>query len=494
MGGHKDLAIECEKEGVKPIFGCEFYCCEGVSPTKEDSNRHIIVLAKNEQGLQHLYQIYNESFDTFYRKPHINIELLKKYSGGLIVSSACIGGTIAQHLLNGRYEDAKKWVNKFKDIFGDDYYLEVQPNDIPDQYIINKETLRLARETNTKVIATNDIHYTYKDDCDVHEVQIALQVKQKWNDPKRFKFPTNDYWLKTYDEMVETFIGSITDKKDYIQALENTNEIVNKCDYVKLPKGDFMPHYNKLLPNQTEEHALWETTMSGAYDKYGTLDIEKKLLGEIEHELTVINEERYSGYFLIVQDAIREARKAGVLVGDGRGSGAGSKVCYLTDITRVDPIKYGLIFERFMDKGRIPDIDVDISDQDWLFKYLQSQYGDRNVARIITYGTLTAKSCTRKILGCFGFRMQEIAKVIGYMPDRLSFSFKEALSESKELSTFMDKNPFIKRSIERLEGVISHEGKHAGGFVIYPNLSKYLPLKMETDDRGCKKCTSCYAY
>ncbi|HSQ90175.1 DNA polymerase III subunit alpha [Romboutsia sp.] len=481
--GHKDLEIECEKAGIKPIYGCEFYAHEGDEVCKEDNGRHLMVFAKSEEGLQNLYQLYNESYSTFYRKPHININLLKKYNKGLMVSSACIGGTISQKLLSGEYAIAKEWLTKFKDIFGDDFYLEVQPNDIPDQYIVNKEIFRLARDTKTKVIATNDVHYTFKEDADVHEVLLALQVKQKWDSPKRFKFPTNDYWLKTYDEMVNTFIGSMSDKKEFIQALENTNEVADKCDWVKLPKGDFMPHYNKLKPNQTERDALEEEVKEGVVKKYG-VSTPTSLAEQIEHELDVIDEERYSGYFLIVQDAIREARKAGVLVGDGRGSGAGSKVCYLTDITRVDPVKYGLVFERFMDKGRQPDIDVDISDQDWLFKYLQSQYGDLNVARIITYGTLTAKSCTRKILGCFGYSMEEIAKVIGYMPDRLSFSFKEALDESKDLSIFMDSKPFIKRCIERLEGVISHEGKHAGGFVIYPNLRKYLPLKMVTDDNG----------
>ena len=496
--GHKDLEIECRKQGIKPIFGCEFYFFEGGDmPTKEDGNRHIIVFAKNKQGLENLYEMYNNSFDKFYRKPHINMELLKKYKEGLIVSSACIGGNIAQHIMKGNYDTAKEWVNKYKEIFNDDFYLEVQPNDIPEQYIVNKEIFRLAKETKTKVLATNDIHYTYEEDCQVHEVQLALQVKQKWNSDKRFKFPTNDYWFKTYDEMVKTFIGSKSDKEEYKIALQNTIDLADKCEHIDLPKGDFMPHFTKLKEGETEKGVLHKEAFNGCEEKYS--HINKEIDEQIKHELDVIDEEGYSGYFLIVQDAIREARKAGVLVGDGRGSGAGSKVCYLTDITRVDPIKYNLIFERFMDKGRIPDIDVDISDQEWLFRYLQSQYGDKNVARIITYGTLTAKSCTRKVMGCFGFSMQNIAMVIGYMPNRLSFSFREALEESPNLVSFFNSKhvtiddkgnksnvdgAFLKRVIERLEGVISHEGKHAGGFVIYPNLSKYLPLKMVVGDNG----------
>lgn len=209
----------------------------------------------------------------------------------------------------------------------------------------------------------------------------------------------------------------------------------------------------------------------------------------VEHELDVIDGEGYSGYFLIVQDYIREARKNEVLVGCGRGSGAGSKVAYLSDITTVDPNQYGLIFERFLAKGRIPDIDVDVSNQDWVFKYFQKQYGERNVARIITFGSLTAKACTRKVLGCFGYSMQEIAKIIGYMPDLLSFKFEEALKHSKELVKFFNQTEetiFMRKAIERLEGVVSHEGKHAGGMVIYPNISKYMPVKMEKDDNGVR--------
>lgn len=484
MAGHKDLEIACKKHNIQPIYGCEFYMSESEQANKDDYNNHLCVFAKNENGLQNLYQMYNEAHSNFYRKPHININLLKKYKEDLIVSSACIGSAFSQCILKGDYEKAKKLVEEFKSIFKDDFYLEVQPNDIPDQFLVNKEIFRLAKETNTKVIATNDVHYTFEDDAKIHEVQLALQVKQKWHNEKRFKFPTNDYWLKSYDEMINTFVGSISDKKDFIQALKNTNEIASKCIIVDLPKGNFMPHFPKLKPGQTERQALEEIVYDNFEKRYKG---NEKVRDMVKHELDVIDDEGYSGYFLITQDYIREARKNGVLVGCGRGSGAGSKVAYLSDITTVDPNQYGLIFERFLDRGRIPDIDVDVSDQDWVFKYFQRTYGERNVARIVTFGSLTAKACTRKILGCFGYSMEEIAKVIGLMPDKLSFSFQEALDCSEELVKFFnstEERQFIRKAIERLEGVISHEGKHAGGMVIYPELYKYMPVKIVNDDNG----------
>lgn len=482
-GGHYDLMVECRKAGIKPIYGMEAYMSIDEA-TKEDNGAHINIYAKTPKGLQNLYQIYNRSFDNFYRKPNVNFEILKTFKEDLIIASACIGGTISQAILDNDIEKARKHINEFKKVFGDDFYLEVQPNDIPDQYIVNKTIFRLAKEENVKVVATNDVHYTFKDDPQIHEVLLAMQVKQKWDNPKRFKFPTNDYWFKNYDEMIGSFIGIMSEKKDFIQALKNTYDLVDKIEDFDLPKGNFMPHYPFVKPGQTERQALEQIVNDNFKTRYNGSD---ELRKAINHELDVIDDEGYSGYFLIVQDYIRKARERGVLVGDGRGSGAGSKVCYLTDITRVDPVKHGLIFERFLDRNRIPDIDTDFSNQEIVFKYLQETYGERNVARIITYGTLTAKSCTRKIMGVFGYSMAEIAKVIGYMPNELSFTMDEALKYSNQLVGFFnstDERKFMLKVIKRLEGVISQEGKHAGGVVIYPDLAKYLPLKMINDDNG----------
>lgn len=483
--GHKDLEIECKKAGIKPIYGCEFYMSAGDTAQKDDQGLHLIVFAKNDEGLRNLYQLYHESYDNFYRKPHINIHLLKKFKEGLIVSSACIGGVIAQNIMQGNYDVAKSWVNTFKGIFQDDFYLEVQPNDIPDQYIVNREVFRLGRETNTKIIATNDVHYTYKDDAKTHEVLLAMQVKQKWHDEKRFKFPTNDYWFKSYDEMVNTFVGSMSDKKEYIQALENTLEITEKCTIIDLPKGDFMPHYNKLEEGKTEREVLEELVWNGFEKRWHQDD--PKLIEQVKHELDVIDGEGYSGYFLIVQDYIKEARKRNVIVSDGRGSGAGCKVSFLTDITRVDPVKHGLIFERFLDVGRVPDIDTDFSDQETVFKYLQEQYGERNVARIIAFSSLTAKLATRRVLGVFDKSQVEIAKVIGYMPNKLSFTMKEALEYSQQLVAYFnqsEEHKFMLKCILRLENVIPNETIHAGGVVIYPEIYKYIPVKMVNDSKG----------
>lgn len=335
--GHKDLEKISKQYGLKPIYGCEFYMCRGEQPTKEDSGYHIILLAKNREGLENMYKLYHYSYELFYRKPHITFSLLKCHSKGLICTSACIGSIVAQDLLEGRTEAIKQ----FKDIFGEDFYLEIQPQDLPDQFIVNRETIKYGKKFNIPVIATNDVHYVEKEDNKVHEVLLAMQINKKWSDPKRWKFPTDDYYFKSREEM------NLPD-----EYLDNTQLIVDKIETFDLPKGNFMPHYTKLAPGQSEREALEEIVWNNFESRYNGSESVREA---VKHELDVIDGEGYSGYFLIVQDYIKQARENGVLVGVGRGSGAGSKVAYLTDITKVDPNKYGLIFERFLDRGRIPD-------------------------------------------------------------------------------------------------------------------------------------------
>lgn len=484
MAGHFEFEEICLKHGIKPILGCEFYMSKNKIANKEDSGYHLIVLAKDEVGLKNMYKLQAKAYkNNFYRKPNINFDMLVEHKEGLIVTSACIGGIIGQLTLSNPLE-AKIEAQRYKNEFGNDFYLEIQPNDLVDQWKMNKEILKIANQLDIKVIATNDIHYVLQEDYDVHEVLLAMQVKKKWSDEKRFKFPTNDYWCKSIEEMIETFQG-YTNKEiqEIMLALSNTSEIANKCN-ASVVKGHFLPTYPK-LNGMTEDDFLAEKTWEGFEKKYPKDYLNRaSIRTDILKELQIISEEGYSGYFINVADYIVDARENGVLVGDGRGSGCGSKVVYCIDITNVDPVPHNLLFERFMAHGRTPDLDVDFSDQEHVFKHLQDLHGADNVARIATYGTLSCKNAIRKIMGVFDFSQRDIAIVNGSLPKNLDVTVKQSYEKSEIFRDFMDANPFVARCIRRLEGNISHEGRHAGGMVVYKGITELTPCKYEDDSYG----------
>ena len=483
-GGHYEFEKECIAQGIKPILGCEFYMSKGKTACKEDQGYHLIVFAKDQEGLKNLYKLQARGYkENFYRKPHINFDMLSELKEGLVVASACIGGVIGQATLDNPLE-ARQIALEYKKLLGEDFYLEIQPNDIPDQWVMNKEIIKMSKELDIKLIATNDLHYVLKEDADIHEVLLALQVGQKMNNEKRFKFPTHDYWCKSTKEMMETFIGyDEKEKEQIIEALLNTSEIANKCN-AKVIKGNFLPHYPH-LNGMSEDDYLAEKTWEGFEKKYPKdYPNRGQIRKDILNELQVIKETGYSGYFINVADYIVDARKNGVLVGDGRGSGAGSKVVYCMDITNVDPVPHNLLFERFLAHGRVPDLDVDFSDQEHVFKHLQSLHGMDNVARIRAYGTLSCRNVVRKVLSAFDFSQRDIAIISGYIPKRLDVTINEACNESKEFRDFLEKNEFIGKCIKRLEGVISHESKHAGGFVVYNDLTSLTPCAYEVDSNG----------
>ena len=486
MAGHFDFEKECIEQGIKPILGCEFYMSYSNNASKEDSGYHIIVFAKDEIGLRNLYKLQARAYkENYYRKAHINFDMLSELKEGLVVASACIGGIIGQLTLSNPLQ-AKLEAQKYKSVFGEDYYLERQRNDIPEEWIMNKEVIKIAKERNIKLIATNDVHYVLKEDADIHEVLLALQVGKKMNDEKRFKFPTKDYWAKTSQEMIETFVGYNTDEKIAImEALMNTSEIANKCN-AKVIKGKFLPIYPH-LNGMSEDDFLAEKTWEGFEKKYPKdYPNRGQIRKDIAYELDVISKTGYSGYFINVADYIVDARKNGVLVGDGRGSGCGSKVVYCMDITNVDPVPHHLLFERFLAIGRTPDIDVDFSDQEHVFKHLQELHGMDNVARIATYGTLSCRNAVRKIMSCFDFSQKDIAIISGSLPKNLDVTVEQSYNESPKFKEFMDNNPFVAKCIRRLENTISHEGKHAGGFVVYNNLTELTPCKYENDSHGVR--------
>ena len=483
MSGHYQFEEECLKQGIKPILGCEFYMSKEQA-NKEDSGYHIIVFAKDETGLKNMYKLQARAYkENYYRKPHITFDMLSELKEGIIVSSACIGGIIGQTAINNPLE-LKLEAQKYKDEFGDDFYLEIQPNDISDQWIMNKRIIKVGKELGIKVIAKNDVNYVLKEDAKIHEVLLAMQVGKKMDDEKRFKFPTNDYWCKSTEEMMSTFEGyNHEEKAEILQAILNTSEIANKCN-AKVIKGHFLPSYPH-LNGMSEDDYLAEKTWEGFEKKYPKdYPNRGQIRKDVINELEVISETGYSGYFINVADYIVDARKNKVLVGDGRGSGAGSKVVYCMDITNVDPVPHNLLFERFLARGRVPDLDVDFSDQEHVFKHLQDLHGMDNVARIATYGTLSCKNVIRKIMSAFNFSQKEIAIVNGSLPKNLDVTVEQSYKESPTFKKFMDENEFIARCIRRLEDTISHEGKHAGGFVIYNNLTELTPCKYENDSHG----------
>ena len=484
MAGHYEFQEVCRKHKIKPILGCEFYMSHGEVATSEDNGYHVIAFAKNQTGLQNLYRLQAEGYkNNFYRKPNINFDMMKKYKEGVIYTSACIGGIISQLILKDPLEgrtEAQKWLSAF----GDDFYLEIQPNDLKDQWIVNKELIKISEELNIKLIATNDVHYILKEDADIHEVLLALQLNKKWDDENRWKFPTKDYWLKSTNEMLGSFKGyNDSESVAIAKSIVNTQEIVDKCD-AEIIKGKFLPTYPK-LDGLSEDDYLADMTWRGFEKKYPpSYPNRAQIRKDIMEELQVISETGYSGYFINVADYITDARKNGVLVGDGRGSGCGSKVVYCIDITNVDPVPHNLLFERFLARGRTPDLDVDFSDQEHVFKHLQDLHGVDNVARVATYGKLTCKNVIRKVMSCFGFSQKEIAIINGSLPPNLDVTVEQAYNSSEKFKKFMDENKFIASVIRRLENTVSHEGKHAGGFVIYDNLTSLTPCKYENDSKG----------
>lgn len=469
-----------QKHDFKIIYGSEFYF-ENVGDSKRAG--HLILLAKNNQGLENLYKLQSLAYTTnFYYKPRINLDMLRSMHEGLICLSACMANQIAQYIIADEEIMAMSHMYQLKEIFGDDFYLELQSSTLEEQIKINKVYADWYKRGLAKIVTTNDVHYTLKDDAYTHEVLLAIQQAKKMNDPKRWKFSSNDFWLKSEEEIVAElkYIDAdiIADSFSYIQ------EIIDKCD-VTFESGNFLPHYNDIQNPEDEDKLLEELVM----EKYMTRIKErgednKEFFSDLCEELNVIKETGYSGYFLIVQEYANWARDNNILVGDGRGSGAGSKVAYTLGITEINPQKHSLLFERFLAIGREPDFDIDFSDINAVFGHLQDVYGPQNVARVGAFNRMTAKSAIRKVMGAFNQSMSEMSRVVGYLPQRLSFTLEEAMNESEELRDFFDSHKDWYKLVARLEGVMSHMSTHAGGVIICEDLMSKLPVLLDKDDNN----------
>src|SRR6056297_1767194 len=497
MLGVKEFYNTAKSQGIKPIIGCEMYLAENSrfdkSGKKDRSGYHLIVMAKNKTGYHNLIKLVSYAWtEGFYYTSRIDKELLKRYSEGLIASSACLGGEIPKAIINKGKEAAEKVILEYKDIFGDDFYLELMrhPSGRPEKdkevYEVeeeaNKVMIELAKELQVKVIATNDVHFINEEDAEAHDRLICLNTGKDLDDPDRMTY-TKQEFFKTTSEMTELF-------SDIPEAIENTQEIVDKVEDYELDREPLMPYFPLPEGFENEDDYLRHITYEGAKERYG--EITDEIKERLDFELSVIKGMGFPGYFLIVQDFINAARGLDVSVGPGRGSAAGSAVAYCIKITDIDPIKYDLLFERFLNPDRIsmPDIDIDFDEdgRDQVLKWVVNKYGHEVVAHIVTFGTMAAKMAIRDVARIQKLPLPEADRLSKLVPERPGTSLKKAFEEVEELRKEKNStNPLVVNTLkfaETLEGSVRQTGLHACGIIIGKNdLTDNIPVcvSKETD-------------
>ncbi len=499
MFGIKDFFNEAKKAGIKPILGCEAYMTpnrfekESKATGKRDYF-HIILLAKNITGYKNLIKLISYSWtEGFYYKPRIDNELLERYHEGLIVSSACLGGEIPQAILKNELEKAEKTVQYFKNLFGDDFYLELQrhkttnPNlsneTFEKQQHVNKHLIEFSKKYDIKLIATNDTHFAYKEDAEAHDHLICITTNANYNDPNRLHYTQEEY-LKSPEEMSELFA-------DIPEAISNTQEIVDKIEAFDLNKKPIMPDFQIPEEFDNEGDYLRHLVYEGLKTRYPNLtnDIKERA----DFELDTIIKMGFPGYFLIVWDFIHQARKMGVSVGPGRGSAAGSVIAYALEITQVDPIKYGLLFERFLNPERIslPDIDIDFDEdgRDSVLEWVSNKYGYNKVAQLITFGTMAPRMAIRDVARIRNLPLHEADRLAKKIPSDPKITFDKAYNKVPELKSEKENspNPEIKKILdiaEKLEGCIRQTGTHACGVIIgKDDLMEEIPILKQKDSK-----------
>ncbi|MCU4176994.1 DNA polymerase III subunit alpha [Carboxylicivirga sp. N1Y90] len=527
MFGVKEFHVACKKAEVKPIIGVEAYVAKRGHLRKDDktdaSGHHIILLAKNYTGYQNLLKLTSIAHTVgMYYKPRIDKDLLKEHNEGVIVSSACLGGEVSQHIMAGNFDKARETILWFKEVFGDDYYLEIQrhKNDDPrlridvweNQVKVNKVIRELAQELGVKVIATNDVHFVEPEHAEAHDVLVCLSTGRDYDDPTRMRY-TKQEWFKTVDEMNQLFA-------DVPEALANTAEIADKVEFFELDSDPIMPPFNipedfgtfeqfkekyseadlieeftekalmrlggyeKTLQIKLEAEYLKFLAFNGARERWGE-ELEDSVVERIDFELDTIKTMGFPGYFLITQDFINWAKDNGVLVGPGRGSAAGSAVAYAIKITDVDPIKYDLLFERFLNPDRVsmPDVDIDFDDdgRQAVLDYVTDKYGKDKVAHICTFGTMATKSSIKDVARVLRLDLSEANRLAKMVPEAPKMSFKKAYKEEPLLLKEKDSaDPLIAKTIkfaEALEGSVRQTGVHACGILIGKNpLDQHVPV------------------
>ena len=463
--------------GLHPIIGMEAYLAEGRATERERKSYHLLLLAESETGYRNLLKLASRAaLEGFYYRPRIDMEWLASHHDGIIATSACLGGPVANNLLNGNRNKARTYASDLADIFGPErFYIEVQDHGIREQTETNPGLIEIARELNLPLVATNDVHYVNEDDAAAQDLLVCVQTNSLLTDPKRMKTDSSQLFLKSPEQMAHAF-------GDLPEALTNTMRIAEMCDLDLRTDGYHLPEFD-VPDGYTNEQYLAHLVREGAQRRYGTVSGE--VAERIDYELGIITSMGFTNYFLVVWDFIRFAKENGILVGPGRGSAVGSIVTYSLDITALDPLKYDLIFERFLSPARIsmPDIDIDFADdrRQEVIEYVQRKYGSDKVAQIITFGTLAAKASVRDSGKAMGMGQSDIDRVAKLIPVAPGMTIDSAMGKVPELQALYDSDQRVRELIEaarRIEGIARHSSTHAAGVVISRDpLTDHVPLQ-----------------
>lgn len=479
MYGVVEFYKECKAQGIKPIIGCEVYVAPRSMTDKEGradkDYAHLILLVQNAQGYQNLIRLVSEGFTRgFYYKPRIDYDLLSRFSEGLICTSACIGGDIPQLLLGGDWDDAEALAKRLAAMFPGRFYIELQDHGLAPQHTVNPQLIKLARKLDIPLICTNDAHYINREDAAAHDILLCIQTGKTLADPDRMRFETQEFYLKSPEEMQQLF--------SYVpDALENTCKIAQSCNYDFIFGQLKLPYY-QLPEGLTAPQYMRKIAQEGLRRRYPSPT--KEVLDRFEYELAMIEKMGYVEYYLIVWDYVHYAKTHGVVVGPGRGSGAASIVAYCMDITTLDPIRYNLLFERFLNPERVsmPDFDVDFEPEGRgrVIDYVTAKYGSENVAQIVTFGTMKARLAVRDVGRAMNLSYAECDRVAKLIPFSLDMTLDKALKENPELRALADSDERIKHLIDYskiLEGAPRHTSTHAAGVVITERpVYEYVPL------------------
>ena len=486
MYGVIDFYREARAQGIKPILGCEVYVAPGSRFDKEagsgdDRYHHLVLLAENNKGYQNLMKIVSIGFtEGFYYKPRVDKEILRKYHEGIIATSACLAGEVQRNVLRGMYEEGCKSAGEYEEIFGKgNFFLELQDHGLPEQKQVNQALLRMSRELHIELVATNDIHYTYAEDVKPHDILLCLQTGKRLSDEDRMRYEGGQYFVKSPEEMAQLFPYAL-------QALENTQKIADRCNVeiefgvTKLPKYDVPDGYTS-----------WEYLNKLCWDGFAKRypEDDGHLRDQLTYELSIIQKMGYVDYFLIVWDFIKYSRDHGISVGPGRGSAAGSLVSYTLGITNIDPARYQLLFERFLNPERVsmPDIDVDFcyERRQEVIDYVVRKYGKDRVAQIVTFGTLAARGVLRDVGRVMDLPYAFVDSIAKMVPQELNITLDKALQMNPEFRNLYESNEQVKELVDmskRLEGLPRHTSMHAAGVVISQKaVDEYVPLSRGSD-------------
>jgi DNA polymerase-3 subunit alpha len=486
MFGAVDFYQKATDAGIKPIIGCEAYLLSQGSrferiPRQKGSMSHIVLYAKNNKGYNNLCKLISTAYlDGFYYKPRMDKEVFEQYSEGLIASSACLKGEIAQHIMHGNYESAVKSADDFQSILGKgNFYLEMMDHGIPEQKTVNEGLIKVSKELKIPLIATNDVHYLEQYQSKAHEALLCIQTQTTLNDPKRMRMSTDQFYFKTYDEMNSLFSWAP-------EALSNTVELAEKCNVTMEFDKFHLPVFH-VPKGMTKESFLQDLCEKGLKTRFA--ETTQEIRDRLEYELKIIKKMGFVSYFLITWDFINFAKENDIPVGPGRGSAAGSLVSYLLGITDLDPLKYGLLFERFLnpDRAGMPDIDIDFcyERRGEVIEYVNKKYGNENVAQIITFGTMQARAAIRDVGRVMDVPYGDVDKIAKLIPAELGIKLEDALDKEPQLEKLCKEDETTKAVVDMaqvLEGLNRHASIHAAGVVISDKvLSDYLPLYRSSD-------------